>query len=162
MPLTPYRYRMMCWHCSVIVAAMERRRLPVFEHWRKDAGQRFQQSEAAPSIACMLLSLRAMARKRGDNPRNVLLEPFVIHDLVVDGTDAPIILARGRCGSEIASDMGAKECSALMINTLICLKCAKHSTGGPCCCAILSNSPPRMSYRNAVCDEKIRRRFERQ
>ena len=29
----------------------------------------------------MLLSLRAMAQKRDDDPRNVLMEPFVIHDL---------------------------------------------------------------------------------
>jgi integrase len=29
----------------------------------------------------MLLALKAMARKRGDDPRSVLLEPFVIHDL---------------------------------------------------------------------------------
>jgi len=29
----------------------------------------------------MLLTLKAMARKRGDDPRSVLLESFVIHDL---------------------------------------------------------------------------------
>jgi integrase len=29
----------------------------------------------------MLLSLRALARKRGDDPRNVGLPPFVLHDL---------------------------------------------------------------------------------
>jgi integrase len=29
----------------------------------------------------MLLTLKALARKRGDDPRNVLLAPFVLHDL---------------------------------------------------------------------------------
>ena len=29
----------------------------------------------------MLLSLKALARKRGDDPRNVVLPPFVLHDL---------------------------------------------------------------------------------
>jgi len=31
--------------------------------------------------ARMLLTLKALARKRGDDPRNVLLQPFVLHDL---------------------------------------------------------------------------------
>jgi integrase len=63
----------------------------------------------------MLLSLRAMARKRGDNPRNVLLEPFVIHDLrrtvrtrlsslrVADAV-AEIVIGHGRKGMQRTYD----------------------------------------------------------
>jgi integrase len=63
----------------------------------------------------MLLSLRAMALKRGDDPRNVLLAPFVLHDLrrtmrtrlsslrVVDEV-AEMVIGHGRRGIQRVYD----------------------------------------------------------
>lgn len=66
----------------------------------------------------MLRTLRAMARKRGDDPRNVLLKPFVIHDLrrtvrtrlsslrVADAV-AEMVIGHGRKGIQRTYDQHA-------------------------------------------------------
>jgi integrase len=63
----------------------------------------------------MLLTLKALARKRGDDPRNVLLQPFVLHDLrrtmrtrlsslrVVDEV-AEMVIGHGRKGIQRVYD----------------------------------------------------------
>jgi integrase len=63
----------------------------------------------------MLLTLKALARKRGDDPRNVLLAPFVLHDLrrtmrtrlsslrVVDEV-AEMVIGHGRKGIQRVYD----------------------------------------------------------
>jgi integrase len=65
--------------------------------------------------ARMLLSLRALARKHGDDPRNVVLPPFVLHDLrrtmrtrlsslrVVDEV-AELVIGHGRRGIQRVYD----------------------------------------------------------
>jgi integrase len=63
----------------------------------------------------MLLTLKALARKRGDNPRNIVLPPFVLHDLrrtmrtrlsslrVVDEV-AEMVIGHGRKGIQRVYD----------------------------------------------------------